>query len=178
MNEINPTCYMISKVQDMVPVGIIKFTMKLDDYNPKRDNIPLRVCDYYLNTGDISSPEPTGEDDPEKTSTITYMVTNADGELEPGSEMPKLVIGTTYYFSVAFSNDDDESTGQWRITYSDQDDENRLAYEKLMVIRNVNDTTISLRPGKSNKIKGKTFTLAVCDANGNYESSITVEVAE
>lgn len=173
-NDINPTCYMVSKVNDMIPPGIIKLTMKLDDYNPKRDNIPLKVCDYYLDTGDISSPASPQADD-ELTSEIIYMAVNSDGELEESQDMPQLTIGNTYYYMAEFS--DDDVAADWRVTLVGDDDD-RLALEKLMVLRNIDDHTVSVRPGKSNRIKGRSFVLSVCDANGNYESSIILEVAQ
>lgn len=174
-NDINPTCYMVSKVNDMIPPGIIKLTMKLDDFNPKRDNVLLKVCDYYLDTGDIAPAQPSQEPDPEMTSTISYMAINSDGELEEDTAPDALVIGNTYYYAVAFS--DGDVSADWRITLVGDDDD-RLALEKLMVLRNIDDHTVSVRPGKSNRIKGRSFVLSVCDANGNYESSIILEVAQ
>lgn len=174
-NDIHPNCYMVSKVDDTTPTGLINLTFKQDDYNPKRDNIPLKVCDYYLDTGDISSPEAPQEPDAEMTSSIAYMAINSDGELEESQDAPALNVGETYYYSAAFS--DDDVVADWRITLVGDDDD-RLALEKLMVLRNVDDHTVSVRPGKSNRIKGRSFTLSVCDADGNYKSSITLEVAE
>ena len=173
-NTLHPDCYMVTKVNAMAPQGIIKLTYKEDDYNPKRDNVELGVCDYYNNEGDIVVEEPTVE--PTVTSQIEYMVVNADGELEVSSEFPTLTIGNTYYYHAIF--DDNTLSRQWRITLiGDYDDETRYALERLMVIRNIDDETISLRPGKSNKIKGLTYELSVSDINGNNAAAITVEVA-
>lgn len=182
VNDIHPNCYMISKVLDMVPKGILKLSMKLDDFNPKRDNIELKVCDYYDDSGDVVVTKPDSEP-PVGTSAITYMIINNDGELESGGTPPQLVVGTTYYFTGELLNADssiNDSSIHWRITLKDDSEEytdsERLALEKLMVIREVNSSTISLRPGKSNKIKGLTFILTACDVSGNYESTLEVEV--
>lgn len=173
-NTLHPDCYMVTKVNAMAPQGILKLTYKEDDYNPKRDNVELGVCDYYNNEGDIVVEEPAVE--PTVTSQIEYMVVNADGELEVSSEFPTLTIGNTYYYHAVF--DDNTLSRQWRITLiGDYDDETRYALERLMVIRNIDDETISLRPGKSNKIKGLTYELSVSDINGNNAAAITVEVA-
>lgn len=176
VNEINPNCFMLSKILDVVPKGILRISMKADDWNPKRDNLELLVCDYYNDTGDIVVDEPVGSDDPAKTSTISYMEVNSDGELEEATVPEYLDIGHTYYYSATFS--DENVHAEWRVKLiGDEDESERIALERLMVLRDVNDKTISLRPGKSSRIKGRRFQLEVCDLNGDYESNIEVEVS-
>lgn len=46
-NSLHPLVYSISKREDMVPFGIVKFTLTQTDYDEKRDNVDLRLCDYY-----------------------------------------------------------------------------------------------------------------------------------
>ena len=62
-NDIHPNCWMISKVTEMNPQGILKLSIKQDEFDIHRDNIAERVCDYYLDDGDINtdSPETSGE---------------------------------------------------------------------------------------------------------------------
>ena len=176
VNKINPSCYMISKILDVVPKGVLKISMKADDFNEKRDNRDLFVCDYYTNSGDITIVEPSGSEDPEKTSLIEYMIVNADDELEPATAPESLDVGQTYYYSALFSSEG--ITAQWRIRLiGDESESDRIALERLMVIRDVDTNTISLRPGKAAKIKGRSFKLEVCDINGEYESNIEVEVS-
>lgn len=163
-NQINPKCWMVSKVDDTTPAGVVKVTLKQDDYNPNRDNPSLLLCDYYTNSGDIvvdtDIPEPV-------TSSIKYMVINDDGELEESSSpAPALQIGETYYFSA--------ESPDWRITLvGDYTEDERLSLEKLIVMRTVNKTTISLRPGKSNRIKGLQFNLSAGE-----DEALLLEVAE
>jgi hypothetical protein len=180
VNDLHPNCYMISKVLDMVPKGLLKLSMKQDDFDAKRDNIALKVCDYYNDTGDVVIQEPVGSNDPCLTSEIKYMTVDSDGEMiESASPYTTLVVGETYYWRAIFS--DEDVAAQWRIRLIDEDDsyteKQRLELERLMVIRDVDNTTISLRPGKSNRIKGLKFKLIVCDINGDYESAIELEVA-
>lgn len=175
VNEINPNCFMVSKILDIVPKGILKLSMKQDDWNPKRDSLEFLICDYYNDTGDITIDEPIGSSDPDKTSEIVYMAVNADGELETAAAPTILNIGETYYYSAIFS--DENVATEWRIKLVDPIDETeRVALERLMVIRDVDKRTISLRPGKSSRIKGRKFQLEVCDVNGDYESVIELEV--
>ena len=164
-NIINPKCYMVSKADDTTPAGLVKLTFKQDDFNPKTDNPSLLLCDYFTDSGDIA----VGDNIPQAgVSKIKYMIINSDGELEESnSQAPVLIIGETYYFSA--------TDPQWRIQFvGDYDEDSRITLEKLIVIRQVNDTTISLRPGKSNKLKGLSFILSAGDEDG----AIILGVAE
>ena len=181
-NDLNPNCYMVSKVNDMTPPGIIKITLKQDDFNPKRDNIELRICDYYSNEGDTLVPKPdaTIPIDPNNQSLIVKMLPNEDGELFWDFTNTPLEIGETYYYYCWFYDRDVKR--RWRITLVDENneysDDERYALERLMVIREYSNNTIQLKPGKSNKIKGKTFQLIVSDIDGNHEATLNLEVAE
>jgi hypothetical protein len=169
-NQINPKVYEVSKVDDTTPAGVVQITLKQTLYDPKRDNPDLMVCDYYDDGGDIAITKPSTSES-STPSTIMHMAVNSDGELEPAESPAALSIGTLYYFGANFDG------AQWRIELEgDYDDDTRRALEKLMVIRKVDDSTISIRPGKSNKIKGLTFKLTVCDVDGDHESSINLEV--
>lgn len=176
LNTIHPNCYSITKVLDMTPQGIIKLSLKADEFDPSRDNVDLLLCDYYNDTGDITVRKPTSDVDPGKTSSIYYNVINSDGELEINDEFPEtLETGETYYFSAEFS--DSGIDAQWRIILDgDYTDEERIPIERLMVLRDIDSEVVSLRPAKSMKLHGLKFKLNVCDINGEYDSSIDVEV--
>ncbi len=180
VNDINPNCYMVTKNVDMHPKGILKLSLKSDDFNPKRDNVELKVCDYYNDTGDTIVIDPPKDPDPETSSTIHYMVVDANNELDVDDSFPILETGKTYYYNAEFS--DSGVTAQWRVELIDENgtytEKERYSLERLMVIRDISSTGISLRPGKSNRLKGLKFKLSVCDVDGNYESSIDLEVAE
>lgn len=180
VNDINPNCYIVTKNGDMHPRGLFKLSLKADDFDPKRDNVELKVCDYYNDTGDIIVEDPPRDPDPGTTSNIHYMVIDEYGELATDDTFPTLNIGSTYYYDAEFS--DENVTAQWRISLIDNEDayseKERYELERLMVIRDISSTGISIKPGKSNRLKGLSFTLAVCDVDGNYESSIVLEVAE
>ena len=180
-NDLHPNCYMISKVDDTTPQGIIKLTLKQDEFNPKRDSIEFHVCDYYTKNGEISieKPDPTIPLDPENRSLIVNMTLNEDGELFWNFDNTPLQLGETYYYYCWFY--DRDLTRRWRITLIDEDDEyteeERVAIERLMTIREYDYNTVMITPGKSNKLKGKKFELLVCDIDGNYEATLELEVA-
>ena len=171
---------MVTKVLDMAPQGVIKLSLKQDDFSPKRDNVELRVCDYYNDTGDVVVERPTDNPAPPGSSTIYHMVVNSDDELEDAEMISKIDVGSTYYFRAEFSGFAYDA--DWRIELVDTGDnyteDEEYALARLITLRKVDDTTVSVRPGKSYKLPGKTFRLSVCDDMGNYYSSIDLEVSE
>ena len=175
LNVINPNCYMITKVGDLNPKGIIKLSLKQDEYNVKRDNVNLMVCDYWNDTGNIATDKPTGTNT--GTSKIVHCIINSDGELDTDtttlSQPFEIKIAQIEYFKAEFSADN--ITAHWRISLKDGGDDAK-SLEKMMVMREVNGTTISIKPGKSSRLADKTFTLTVTDVDGNYESSIELKV--
>lgn len=176
-NDLDPKIYEVTKIKDINPQGIIKLSIKQDELNEKRDNIELRVCDYYTDEGDVNVDIPEVETpDSEKTSSISWLTTDEYGELIDGVET-KLELGTTYYFGVTFS--DNGIDPQWRIDLlSDYSEEDKEYYVGLMKLTKFDSSTLALKPAKASSLKGKRFTLSVCDSNGEYFSSIEVEVAE
>ena len=180
-NDLDPKIYQVTKVTDLNPQGVIKISIKQDELNEKRDNVELRVCDYYTNEGDVLVDIPTVEViDADKTSTINWFTTDDDGELIDAPET-KLELGVTYYFEASFSGDN-KIDSQWRIEliddYNEFSDEDKEYYLGLMKLTKFDATTLALKPAKASSLKGKRFTLSVCDENGEYYSSIEVEVAE
>lgn len=179
-NDLEPKIYQVTKITDINPQGIIKLSIKQDELNEKRDNIELRICDYYTDEGDIQVDIPiVNTPDIEKTSTISWLTTNDDGELVNGVET-KLEIGTTYYFGVTFSLDNVDS--QWKVELIDENneftDEDKEYYVGLMKLTKFDTSTLALKPAKASSLKSKKFTLSVSDSNGEYYSSIEVGVAD
>lgn len=177
-NDLDPKIYQITKITDLNPQGIIKFSIKQDEFNEKRDNIELHVCDYYTNEGDIIIDKPINETpDITKTSEIRWMTVNENGELDIGTETP-LEIGKTYYYEVEFSNDKVDS--QWRIELSDETltDEEKEYYIGLIKLTKFDAFTLAVKLAKASSLKGKKFILSVSDSNGEYYSSIELEVSE
>lgn len=179
VNDINPNCYMLSKILDIVPKGILKISMKADDYNKVRDNVELKICDYYNDNGNPVIDYPTIPRDPQKTSEIYYAEINSDGELEYITPPRYLEIGKTYYLYADFSQPG--VVGKWEIKINDEEadaytDSEEKELIRLMVLRDVDDHTVSLKVSKSNKLKGAAFRLYVSDYNGDYKSFLGMEV--
>lgn len=182
-NNLDPKIYEVTKIKDITPQGVIKLSIKQDEFNEKRDNIELRVCDYYTDEGDIQIDKPTvNEPDITKSSEILWMTVNNEGELEEilDPSLKAVRIGRTSYFSAKFSNETNKIDGQWRIELvntGEFDEEEIVYYEGLMKITKFDSSTIALKPAKASSLKGKKFILSVSDIYGEYESSIELEVA-
>jgi len=184
-NTLDPKIYEVTKIKDINPQGIIKLSIKQDELNEKRDNIELRACDYYNDEGDIQIDKPIVETpDNTKSSTITRMLRNDDGELEEDFTQDKLQIGQAYFFVADFYNGEDivEIDAQWRIELVNKDDFNEEEISRLttlMKITKIDSSTIAIQPAKSSALKGLEFNLAVTDIDGEYESDpMVLEVAE
>lgn len=177
-NDLDPKIYEVTKIKDINPQGIIKLSIKQDDLNEKRDNIELRVCDYYTDEGDVKVDIPVDNTpDTEKQSAISWMTIDINGELTNGVETT-LEIGSTYYFEVKFSHPNIDP--QWKIELIDNNNEftekDRAYYIGLMKLTKFDTTTLALKPAKASSLKDKKFILSVSDSNGEYYSSIELEV--
>jgi hypothetical protein len=175
-NDLEPKIYQVTKVLDINPQGIIKLSIKQDELNEKRDNVQLRVCDYYTDEGNIVIDIPNIPSIVDKTSSIKWMSVDENGELVNGIETT-LNIGKTYYFEVKFS--DNNIDPQWVIEpIGEYTNDEKDYYIGLMKMTKFDSSTLALKLAKASSLKGKKFTLSVSDTNGGYYSSIELEVAE
>lgn len=191
-NKINPKCYKVTKINELAPKGIFKCIVKQDEFDERKDNVELMVCNYYDEDGDVIT-DPISPDipDPEKSSEIFWAKLNENNELVKDDTADlSLSVGVTSYFMAEFS-DDKVSNAEWRVSYvnvtTDDEtlsDERKSYYCGLLKITDfgesiVNETTISsisLRPNKVKQLIGKKFLLEVQNHDGEYASSIELEV--
>lgn len=188
-NELNPKVYQVTKVKDYTPKGIIKLSLKQDEFDEHRDNPKLGICDYYNDMGEIQvvETEPTSIDTLKK-SKIVWQTLDSKNELidVPDNFDTRLFVGKESYFKVVFYEGDKEvsvENAEWRIElvenqYSELElKHNAEYYEGLLKMTTFEDNTIVIRPSKANSIKGMYFNLIVSDRDGDYSSSYMVEVA-
>ena len=172
-----PRCFYTTKVQDLIPKGVIKLTLKQDDFNENRDEPKYGVCDYYTEEGKIKVDIPSIEDS-EKTSSIKWQFINLDNELidNDGSYQEILQLGKPSYFSVVFSND--LINPEWKVEIIDDNlsIKEREYYNNLLSLTDFGNNTLAIKPAKAKSLQGKHFTLSVSDIKGDYYSSIEIEV--
>ncbi len=183
-NTLIPDLYAVTKVLTAVPKGLIKITLKEDDFNEKRDNVELMIADYYNDSGqpNVIPDKNDNNLDNNKVSQIYSMVVSNYNVLEVDhmieSSIPEIIsIGQSSYYSVQFS--DEEIDSEWRIELlSDISDRDKDAsyYENLIKLTEFDDNTIVVKPGKASSLKGLQFKLIVSDLNGDYESYAVLEV--
>lgn len=175
-NALEPRVYQVTKIVDLSPQGIVKLSLKQDEFHPDRDNNDLRICDYYQDSGNAALEEPDKSISQELVNIIHWMTVNDNNELEyiEDSTNEKLHIGQTSYFKIDFI--DVTNVGQWNLSCVDSDD--CEYYEGLMKIDIINASTISIRPGKANSLIGKKFLLTATNEEQGIYSSIDLEVDE
>ena len=185
-NIINPKVYQVTKVQDLVPLGIIKMTFKQTEVDKTVDNIDLLLCNYYNRMGEVRLQEPTDIPVDRRISTIYSAIINDNNELEKDPNIVDTIpvtIGKNYYFMAEFKEDDinmDNVETEWRVALIDEEnlyDESTKEYlENLIKITKYDYNTIMIKVGKSKKLSGNQFTLSVKDKDGYYATSVKSEV--
>ena len=165
-NQLDPKVYAITKVQDLVPQGIIKLTLKQGELDNVRDNVDLMVCDYYNGSGEVVIKKETHIDETAR-SYIWSAVVDDDGILQCNHEQNRIIhLATLSYYNVEFFLKGvlQDLNSEWRIDYngdSDLTDEEKQHLCDLIVIRQINKTTISVRAGKTKKLIGEKFILRI-----------------
>lgn len=195
-NKVNPKVYTISKVVDLNPTGIINLTLKQDEWDEKRDNKELLICNYYDDTGETQIVIPEAE--PQDTTLTSYIYTahiNEDGELEldlvdqetRDRDYNKLEINGTYYFVAEYYTGtvggeqviEPERKSEWKLNLKDTDgltDAEIKHLDNMMVMKTIDDNIISIHPKRAKTLIGHTFTLTVTDMTGESRSTMDVEV--
>lgn len=179
-NILDPKVYQVTKVTDLNPSGVIKYSIKQDELDNKRDNVELQICDYYTDSGDQKTETIQKPQMLITKSQIRWLTLNDDGELEPLYDKSKqyLYLGMNSYFEYKLPYQDLKS--EWNLSVYDRknelSDEDKTYYEGLMKITVMDNVTISIKPGKANSLIGKRFILSATDNNSDNHSSIVLEV--
>lgn len=182
-NDLNPKVYIVTKIKDFTPKGLIKLSLKQDDYDEHRDNVKLGICNYYNDMGEIQVEETIKESTDKNHFRIIRKMLNDKDELVdiPDNYDTRLFIGKESYFKAEFINEDgkviSDKKAEWRIELVDNQEVNANYYVGLLKLTSFDDNILIIRPSKANSLKGKYFNIIVSDSSGNFSSSYMVEVA-
>ena len=163
-NKLDPKVYTVTKVQDLVPQGIIKLTLKQDELNNVRDNVDLMLCDYYNSFGEVVTKQESHIDDTAR-SFLWSAIVDENGVLQRNQEQDNILhIAVISYFNVEFFLKDklQDLNAEWRIDYngtSELSEEEIKHLCDLIVMRQIDKSTISIKPAKTNKLVGEKFIL-------------------
>lgn len=180
-NKIQPKIYQVTKVLELVPPGLIKYTLKQDELNTWNDNVDLMICDYYKDTGDESVIN-TENNHVSSNNKISQMFINENGELDYLDNNSDLYLykGMSSYFE--FIPKIPNSEVKWDISLIDNgknySDKDHKYYVGLMKLTKFSDESISVKPGKANSLIGKKFLLTATDCSHDEYSSIELEVKD
>ena len=139
------------------------------------------ICDYYSDIGEVIIRQEDG-DNPSAVGFLWSADVDENGVLQPNHEINHVLhIAQTSYYNCEFflGNRLQDIQSEWRIEYignSDITDEEKEHLCNLLIMRQLDRSTISIRPSKANKLVGERFSLSVQDENGNYKVTIELEV--
>ncbi len=179
-NDLDPKVYTVTKVVETSPLGLYKYSVKEDEYNPKRDNIELKICDYYNNMGDLQS-EVSDLNLTNREFQIIEMMKSENDELVPNpTNTTILSLGNTIYYQAKLGLE--YVPAVWDIQLRDDgaeyDSKEKARLEGLMKLVQYEGNVVSVRPAKAMSLVGKHFNLIARQDNGNYISSVEVEVGD
>lgn len=178
-NILNPKVYQITKVTEVSPVGIIKMNLKQDEFNPKRDNLDLFVCDYYTNTGDPTPTIPSNSILDRNYTIIEFLMDDKEELINQNMIINNILnCGNRYFYQATLGEDSVPCV--WNIELQDDLDQytvdEKHYYERLIKLVNYNDNIIEVKPGKAGSLVGKQFKLNASREDGEYIASIELEV--
>lgn len=162
-----PPTFHISKVEDMYPIGVTKFTLAQEHFDPTRDNAELKIADYY--SSNIS---------PEKEESIVKR-----SEILLSSKTPNLILGgSTKKMTAMFYDENDNAVDvpcAW--DYFGKLNELNLTKEELDVNVDVtvDDNKLAVKINKNTTTLnyiGMVITFVV-NKDTEYENSMQLEVS-
>ena len=138
-----PLAYKVSKIEDTATIGITKFTMTQEMYDPARDNAELLIGNYYESVVEPELPET------EETPTISNLEITYSGSpaVRAGGGYKKFTLKSRIDGELVDCTEDVE----WSIDFQDGD------LSKLETSVDGNVFRVKCRPDYS--LIGKTFTI-------------------
>lgn len=159
MNKEYPIAWSVTKREDVIPIGITKFTLKQDKYNPMEDNPDLMIANYYSTT---LPPEELPETAVEKSVIISY-----------SGSMPNIKCGgSAKTFTATFYNSQKEElldeVCNWDVEIADK-------YRDYLDIQ-VQDNQLKLKCKDFYEVIGEPITIHVSNKDNSCEDILKLEV--
>lgn len=178
-NDLYPKVYQVTKIVEVSPIGIYKYSIKQDEFNPKRDNVELQICDYYTNMGDQKK-QLSGENLLDRQFDIIQMTLNENQELieQPEPVSTSIKLGEVLYYQAKLGFD--QVSVNWDVELVDDsgeiDSQEKARLEGLINLTPYSNNVVSVKPAKAHSLIGKTFKIIATGDNGNYKADIELEV--
>ena len=153
-----PIAYKVSQIEDTATIGITKFTMTQEMYDPARDNAELLIGNYYENKVEPELPE-TEENPTFSDLEITYSGSPA---VRAGGGYKKFTLKSRIDDNLVDFTEDVE----WSIDFPSGD--------PTKLVTSVVDNIFRVKCKNDYSLIGKTFTVTAQTENSS--KSITVEV--
>lgn len=159
-NPIHPIVYEVTKVEDCLPFGTKKITLKQTLYDPEMDNIADKICDY--NT--LIIPEDVELSNP---NTLEIICSGASHSLSIG--------GNARTLTVLYNNEPiDGSLVNWRFNFQNVDYSLDTISEVFNVTADNNVLKISVPDNR--KLAGNILLVEAYDSSSLLSASIQLEV--
>lgn len=159
MNKDKPVAWSVTKREDVVPIGITKFTLKQDKYNPVEDNPDLMIANYYSTT---IPPSEDIVDSIHKSISISYTGTNPN--IKCG--------GSPKVFSATFYGIDNEilenEMATWEVIISED-------YKKYLFV-DIKGNQLTLQCDNVYNTIGQSIILYAYNSDKTCQDTLTLEV--
>lgn len=162
----NPICWSVSKLENDIPFGINKITLKQDKFNPKTDYVNLSTgemyADYYKT---IVEPEEPSEKPPVVNGYSTILFNGTSPVIKVGGS-PKTLTAKFYDENDAESNN---SIAQWSFSICGQN-----ANDMILIDENGgNSVRVS---ALDDRLIGTSLEVSVINQDGLFPSELALEI--
>ena len=166
INDLDPKVYQVTKVNDVSPQGVIKLSLKQDEFNKSRDSVEYHICDFY---GDNGQPK-VGTDNTDDSETVIIISVDSDlHSLVP--PITQVQLGGKYFFAHNLTED-----MLWKVDFPSVASARKESFAKLINITKIADNACSISVQSSSALRGKTFNLQVVDMSGAVRTEYALEV--
>lgn len=160
-----PLCYAVSKIADTSPIGITKFNMVQQTFNPKTDNVKLMIADYY--ESEVWPDEPNESPEPTKAFSVGYNGTKPTVKVGGSAKIFTAQLPEDNHFDIKWSLSDGVNT------YGQSYDNGTQIFGDYTVT--IEDRTMKVAVARNYSLIGTILTVIAECADGSV-GSVKVEV--